>query len=84
MTINLIDGNFTKEDAHALLLEFINSKINYHKLRSFSESEWGVDNSHSEKRIKELKNDYDNLSVYLNDIGGDVIKIKCNIELESE
>jgi hypothetical protein len=84
MTIDLINGNFTKEDANTLILEFINYKLNYHKLKSFSEFERGVDNAHSEKRIEELKTDYENLIFYLNSIEGKIVKIQCNIKLTQE
>lgn len=82
MEIKLIDGNFKKEDAHTILLELIHSKIHYHKLKSFSNSERGENNTHSEKRISELSDDLIKLEEMLSSFEDNhVFKIKCEIQI---
>lgn len=52
----LIDGTFAPAEAMELLLNLVNSKIDYHRLRLASdEVRFGQDLAHSEKRIGELR-----------------------------
>ncbi len=55
ITIKLMEGNFTSEQAQRILLELLNSKIRFHRLEIFSAQETGIGNiEHSEQRIIEL------------------------------
>ena len=54
--IKLIEGKFSPEDAKEILLELINHKINFHKLKNFSSEErFGQSIEGSKKRIEYLK-----------------------------
>ena len=52
----LIDGTFTPAEAAQILHALVKSKIDYHSMEKFSHEErFGSDLSHSEKRLRELK-----------------------------
>ncbi len=52
----LIEGTFTPAEAGRVLFDLIRSKISYHSMENFSARErFGKDESHSEKRIKSLR-----------------------------
>ena len=54
--LELINSKFKPEDAHQLLVSFINSKINYHSIEAFRIKELNNgDSSHSTQRIAALK-----------------------------
>lgn len=61
-TIQLIDGDFTPQDANDLLLELVNHKINFHQLRSFSlEERFGTAGEHTLSRLVQLRKDRERL-----------------------
>lgn len=82
--IQLIDGDFSHDKAKSLLIELLNHKIKFHGIEKFSnEICFGEDLEHSEKRIKQLTSDKQNLIQWLNTIKTtDKIKINCNIKIE--
>lgn len=52
----LIDSSYTVSEAREILLAIINSKIQFHQLKTFSHDiRFGRPDEHSEKRIKELE-----------------------------
>lgn len=52
----LIEGTFTPAEAARVLFDLVRSKINYHSMEKFSAQErLGKDESHSENRIKSLR-----------------------------
>lgn len=52
----LIDSSYTADEAREILLAIINSKIQFHQLKTFSHDiRFGCPDEHSEKRIKELE-----------------------------
>ncbi|HEY9176764.1 MAG TPA: hypothetical protein VIN07_03695 [Flavipsychrobacter sp.] len=52
----LIDSNYTASEAREILMAIINSKIQFHQLKTFSHDiRYGIPDAHSEKRIKELE-----------------------------
>ena len=83
-TTKLIQGDFTKEKAKALLLELLSYKINYHQMQKFSdEVRFGKDIEHSEKRIKELIKEKKELNDWFNLLQNtDIVNVNCNITME--
>lgn len=54
-TIDLIKGTFTPSEAQDLLLDLLNSKINFHNRKDFSSRErFGKSDADSEQRLKHL------------------------------
>ena len=55
-TLELIKGTFTPDEAGAILLQLLDSKINFHNLKNWSSSErFGKPDAYSEQRLKHLK-----------------------------
>ena len=55
-TIELINGTFTPTEAREILLQLLNSKIDFHNLRNWSSRErFGKPDSYSEQRLKHLE-----------------------------
>lgn len=55
-TTKLIKGSFSPIDAKDILLNMVDSKINFHKIKSLSSLvRWNQPSQKSEQRIKELK-----------------------------
>lgn len=56
LQINLIDGDFSAEDAREILIDLINKKIQFHSLKSHEKWEKsGTIDLNGQKRIKELE-----------------------------
>jgi len=54
--IKLVEGTYTPAEAADILFSLIGDKIKFHNLQILSLQErFGIDSSHSEQRIKELK-----------------------------
>jgi hypothetical protein len=54
--LNLIDGNFSDEEAREILMAIFSSKINFHELKNFSSQDrFGKNDAIAQKRIGELK-----------------------------
>ena len=54
-TIDLIKGTFTPREAQELLLDLLNSKINFHHKKDFSSRErFGKPDAGSEQKLKNL------------------------------
>jgi hypothetical protein len=54
-TIDLIKGTFTPREAQELLLNLLNSKINFHNIKNWSSRErFGKPDAGSEQRLKHL------------------------------
>ena len=83
-TAKLIEGNFSHEKAQKLLLELIHYKLNFHKLEKFTnEIRYGEDKEHSDKRIRELTKEKQELAAWLNALDKSYkINILCNIEVQ--
>lgn len=81
----LIDGQFDPADAQTILLNLINSKIQFHKMESFSIMvRSSGDVSMHEKRIKELSEVTDNVKIILKHAIENNLKIKVNSTIEIE
>lgn len=56
LQINLIDGDFSAENAREILIDLINKKIQFHSLKSHEKWEKsGTIDLNGQKRIKELE-----------------------------
>jgi len=54
-TIDLIKGTFTPSEAQELLLDLLNSKINFHNIKNWSSRErFGKPDADSEQKLKHL------------------------------
>lgn len=54
-TIELIKGTFTLDEAREVLLELLNSKINFHNMKNWSSRErFGKPDAYSEQRLEYL------------------------------
>ena len=54
-TIELIKGTFTPDEAREILLQLLDSKINFHNRRNFSYRErFGKPDAYSEQRLEHL------------------------------
>jgi hypothetical protein len=70
---NLINGEFSKEDAKEMLLKLINSKIQFHQAKNFSTNEMlGQDDANSIKRIPILLDNSEKISTFINQLSDDV------------
>jgi len=80
----LIEGTFALPKAKKLLFELLSYKINYHQIEKFSNEErFGVDRERSEKRIKELTEEKQALTRWMEVFEqNNKIKIDCNIKME--
>lgn len=55
-TVDLIKGTFTPQEAREILLHLLDSKINFHNMKSWSFRErFGKPNADSEEKLKHLK-----------------------------
>jgi hypothetical protein len=66
-SFKLIDGTFSAAEAENILYTLISSKINFHSMESFSNTErFNQDDSHHTKRILELKESKKQLDLIIN------------------
>lgn len=55
-TLNLIEGNFSNEEAKEILMNIFSAKIHFHEMKNFSSMErFGKQDETAVKRIPELK-----------------------------
>ena len=55
-SVDLIKGTFTPQEAREILLQLLDSKINFHNMKNWSTRErFGITNADSEQRLKHLK-----------------------------
>lgn len=65
-TLSLINGQFTNEEAHEILMNMFLSKIQFHKMKNFSSQErLGISDPIAVKRIPELLAEIENLKEVL-------------------
>lgn len=80
----LIDGVFTPHEASSVLLNLVNSKINYHELQAFGmQIRNEGDLLHSLKRIEDLKKVFSSIETMIEDASekGLKLQVKGNIEI---
>lgn len=83
--IRLIDGTFKVEDGAEILHTILDHKIKFHNIQLLATSERNCDDVYnSEKRLKELLAEKDELVKLLGHLGGNdtKIRIKSNISIE--
>jgi hypothetical protein len=66
----LVDGVYNLQEVKEIVLTLLDDKIKFHQLKDFSDSErlGKTDDSHSKKRLKDLKNSKSNLIKIINDL----------------
>lgn len=75
-TLKLIDGTFSASEAREVLMNLINSKIQFHNLKNFSSEErFGHLNVDSLNRIEELKDASEAILDFVNAAGWEKKKI---------
>lgn len=81
----LIAGDFSPPKARTILLGLLSYKIDFHEMEQFSNKmRFAEDIEHSEKRIKELRQERDELVLWFKTIENEsTIKIECNIVMEA-
>jgi hypothetical protein len=85
LTINLIDGEFSPEDAKEILIDLINKKIQFHSLKSHENWErFGQIDDFATSRIKALESARERVIsmsklAFPNDVK---LKIKSAIEID--
>ena len=66
----LVDWVYNLQEVKEIVLTLLDDKIKFHQLKDFSDSErlGKTDDSHSKKRLKDLKNSKSNLIKIINDL----------------
>ena len=84
-TVNLIKGTFEPEDAKELLLQLLNSKINFHNRRNWSSQErFGKPDLFSQQKLEYLAEARKNIQTFLTEaiIQKKSVIINSSIELK--
>lgn len=84
-TFKLINGKFAAQEARKILMELIQSKINFHVRELHGMEERGDYNTkHSEKRVAQLRKTAESLKKVLNkaEAKGTNLKISAAVEIE--
>lgn len=82
-TINLIDGDFTSEEAEEILLNMLLTKIQFHKLKNFSSQErFGKEDPTAIKRIPALNEELKKLSLIMLDAKSKHKKLSIRSEIQ--
>lgn len=83
LSVTLINGIYSPEQARDILMNLVSSKINFHNQEIFSIQErFGRNSAHSVKRVAELKQVRDNLMTYLNNLDNKQVNVKINSEVQ--
>lgn len=85
INLNLINGDFTPEDAKEILNELITEKINFHERKSLSSQiRFGYKDEASIKRVVELKNlrEYVNEKIKEAEYQSKNVRIISDLQLE--
>ncbi len=86
-TIDLIKGTFTPDEAREILLQLLNSKINFHNLKNWSSRErFGKPDTDSEQKLKYLEESRKNVEMFISKAldGKKNITINSSIEMNVE
>jgi hypothetical protein len=85
-TFKLINGKFAAHDVRKILMEMIQSKVNFHVREMHGMEERGERASlhHSEKRVAQLRKSAETLKKVLTkaEMKGTRLKISANVEVE--
>ena len=81
----LIDGVFHPSEAQKILMDLINTKINYHNLDSFSNHiRFNADISSSKNRIEELQKSSESIIELIELAQKNNLQLKLNSEISIE
>ncbi len=82
--IDLIKGDFTAGEAKEILMNLINSKINFHEVKSFSKMiRLGIPEEQSLKRVEELKASRETILELLSSLDSDEeISLVSRVEIK--
>lgn len=84
-TIKLLDGVFSAEDARSILLDLINSKINFLNRDAFSKHiRFSQDINHAEKRTSELREAINELLPFIAQAANEDFEVRLNGSIEIE
>jgi hypothetical protein len=86
-TIELIKGSFKPDEAREILLQLLNSKINFHNLKNWSSRErFGKPDAYSVERLKNLEQSHKRVqNLFSKSINGEeIITINSIIEINIE
>lgn len=86
-TIELIKGSFSPDEAKEILLQMLNNKMKFHKLKNWSSQErFGKPDAFSEERLKSLEESRKKVEKLLSEsTGGErTIIINSTIEINIE
>ncbi|GAB3535900.1 hypothetical protein GCM10027443_25490 [Pontibacter brevis] len=79
-TFNLITGDYTPMEAKEILLKMVDTKINFHKVKSFSDYvRYGKPNLESDLKVKELQESREQILALVQEAVGS----NSRIEIES-
>ncbi|MBN8578825.1 MAG: hypothetical protein J0L66_17940 [Cytophagales bacterium] len=83
-SFKLVNGKFAAHDVRKILMEMIQSKINYHTREIFSLEERGGDTTHSEKRVVQLRKSAETLKKVLSkaEAKGSNLSVTVQVEIE--
>lgn len=82
---NLIQGEFSPNDALSIVTDLYSKKINFHELKNFSQLiQFGAKDSATNHRILALKEAKKQASEFINSakIGGRSVRVKASISIE--
>ncbi len=83
--VDLIDGQFSAEDARELLIDLFSRKTNFHEIRNFSSKErFGKEDHRHVNRIAKLTKNKQQLIQFFNELEkfGKRISIKSMVEIK--
>lgn len=83
-TIQLVKGEFTLEEASAVIMSLINAKIDFHKLKRLQiwESDHNCETAPFTERIAELEKEREAVSAFIKKTNGSGQNLKINGTLE--
>ena len=86
-TIELIKGTFVPDEAREILLQLLDSKINFHNRRNFSSRErFGMPDPYSEQRLEHLMESRKKVLTLVSELNDEekTITINSTIEINIE
>lgn len=81
----LVNGNFSPEEAKTVINSLINSKINFHNLEDFSNSiRFNSDSSNSKIRIEQLNEIKTKINQLLTEANSKNLSVELNCHFEAK
>ena len=83
--LNLIDGEFNREELKELLMNILMSKINFHEKKTLTSLiTVGNEDEISNKRVKELKSEVIKFKEFVNNMNVEKVKLKVTSTIKIE